>query len=63
MNLAQLLSKLRLKFLLVSQGARLVILMGCPWVEFANVKSDKILKKVGHKWEKIFPYLGINLSL
>lgn len=36
--------------------------MCSPWVEFANMKLNKMLKQVGGKWEKIFPCLGINLS-
>lgn len=61
MNLTQFLSKLRLKFPSVSRGASLGILMCSPWIEFANVKLNKILKQVRDKWEKILPYLGIYL--
>lgn len=69
MGLIQFPSKLRPKFVLVSKGAGLGILMCSPRVEFANAKLHKILKhprlriQVGLKWGKRFPYLGINLSL
>lgn len=29
--------------------------MCSPWVEFANMKLNKMLKQVGDKWEKYFP--------